>query len=166
MTINLKDFDNIHDVVAQIVARDVAYSFEMARAANFDVPREYDVGFQRVAVGGPSAAQGEHFKYRLRVNDAMREVTVLIPFLDGRVGLRDVDRLWHTALNGLALCARSMALVWLNKHPETVCHYSEGHDEALRQLKADVAAEMTTVSKTNMFAERAASATFTRVDRK
>jgi hypothetical protein len=112
------DFDpnNLDDLIAQLVARDVEYGFAMARDVGYQMPASYDVGYRRILTLPHPKGATTHF--RLRVNDATQDVVTIVPFLDGRTSMADVATLWRETMDRLHTAALTMAHVWLDKHPE------------------------------------------------
>jgi len=118
MAIDLRDFESIDDIVAQLLAREIAFGFETARSFGYKMPAEYDVGFQRIAISMFKGSKGERCRYRLRVNDVTYDVEVFVPYLNGRISLAEVNALWEAAMVDLINAARAMANIWIDKHPE------------------------------------------------
>ncbi len=112
----LGDLDNIHNLVTQIVARDVATGVELARSIGHKMPASFDVGvtFMKLGVG----REGVKTRVRIRLDDATYDSIVDLPHLDDRApSMRVVDAMWRAAWDRIHADAVTMAHVWLNKHP-------------------------------------------------
>lgn len=108
------------ELLAQIIARDVACGVEMARSIGHRMPLEYDVGFTRksLMIGRLPGALGVQTVITLRLDDATYDVRVLVPYLDGRTTLAQVDELWNDLVERLHSASLTLAHVWLDKHPD------------------------------------------------
>jgi len=90
--------------------------------------------------------EGQRIRFTLRAADTSLEVSVLVPYLTGRVSLARVDKLWKIALGQLHACAISLAPAWIAKHPEShqgvaVIAQLDGHlkDPALQEAWSEQA---------------------------
>jgi hypothetical protein len=126
-------------LLAHIIARDVAYGVEMARSIGHRMPVEYDVGFSG-RMEQPLST-GIATRIRLRLDDAIYEVPVIVPYLDGRTTIQQVDRLWRALMDRLKSASLSLAHVWLDKHPDAMSKDAEASLERLQAISRDDAAE-------------------------
>lgn len=113
---DINDHMSVDDMLASIVARDVAFGFEMARDLGHRVPTDYDVGFHRFLRLPKHNGIDTHF--RIRVNEVGQDVRALVPHIDGRVSLVEVDRMWRDVMDRLSSAAITLANIWLERHPE------------------------------------------------
>ncbi len=104
------------ELITQIVARDVALGVEMARSIGHRMPVEYDVGFSKRVENLDRT--GIKTRITLRLDDARHDVLVLVPYLDGRSTMRDVDEKWRELMSQLRSASLTLAHVWLDQHPE------------------------------------------------
>ena len=109
--------DSILDTVHQILARDVAHGFQLAKLIGIQIPTAYDVGLRYRGVA--REREGARVCFTLRAADTSLEVTVLLPYLNGIVSLPRVDALWKIAIDQLHGCAISLSSEWIKKHPES-----------------------------------------------
>lgn len=112
------DFANAttEELITHIVARDVAYGVEMARSIGHRMPIEYDVGFSKRIENLDQA--GIRMRITLRLDDARHDVLVLVPYLDNRSTMREVDEKWHELMRRLRSASLTLAHVWLDRHPD------------------------------------------------
>lgn len=118
----------IRELVTQIVARDVAAGVELARSIGHPMPEDFAVGVRFVE-------DGECTRIRLRLDDAIHDSIVRLPYLDGRLSIKAVDAMWKTAWERIHVDALVLAQVWLDKYPE-VRVSKEGAAKALEILDA------------------------------
>lgn len=114
---------SIMDLVHQIVARDVARGFELARSLGYQVPKEYDVGLKYKPAGRPVKglhADGQWYLFTIRVSEVRRDVRVYLPEFNGRQSLRRVSDLWERVMTELHRAASMMAHYWIDAHPEAI----------------------------------------------
>ena len=121
----------IHELVTQIVARDVAAGVELARSIGHSMPKDFAVGVRFIE-------DGERTRIRMRLDDAMHDAIVQLPHLDGRLSIVTVDAMWQTAWERIHADALVLAQVWLHKHSEMRVS-KEGAVKALAILDAFLA---------------------------
>lgn len=116
----MSEFDNAstETLLAYIIARYVAHGVEMARSIGHQMPREYDVGYSKRVIVRHRA--GMDVKVKLRLDDASYEVAVLVPYLDERSSIVELNQRWESMMDSLRSAALTLAQVWLEKHPEAV----------------------------------------------
>lgn len=118
----------IRELVTQIVARDIAAGVELARSIGHLMPKDFDVGVRFIE-------DGDCTRIQMRLDDAIHDAIVRLPYLDGRMSLATVDSMWKTAWACIHTDALVLAQVWLDKHPE-VRVSKEGAVKALTILDA------------------------------
>lgn len=119
---------DIHNLVTQIVARDVAAGVELARSIGHQMPRDFAVGVRFIE-------DGESTRVRMRLDDATHDAIVLLPGLDGRLSIVTVDAMWKVAWERIHVKALVLAQVWIDKHPEALVS-KEGAKKAYAILDA------------------------------
>lgn len=108
----MKTDAHIEFMVTQIIARDIAAGVELARSLGYSMPVEFDIGVRFIE------DTHERTRIRMRLDDAVYDVIVHLPHLDGTLPLRQVDAMWKTAWDRIHADALTVAQVWIDKHPE------------------------------------------------
>jgi hypothetical protein len=118
----------IHELVTQIVARDVAAGVELARSIGHPMPKDFAVGVRFIE-------DGARTRIRMRLDDVTHDAIVQLPHLDGLQSLVTTDAMWQAAWERIHVDALTLAQVWLDKHPE-VRVSKEGTVKAIAILDA------------------------------